>query len=489
MNLEIALAAIIFSAGLYGSIAYSKFVRIKTIRELFHIDSSKPIKTNVGSGATSLVAANLTLGTGLIYLSSLAQEQALFALLTPLGVLIGYYLLSHVIGVIHRSDYNQKRNILEVVKDKIGGRCFYYFISLTIVVTYLILVPFEIYVSSNLIASLLPLDNSDRLPEIIAYSFFFIVVVYSMLGGLRGVIATDKVQLSFLAAMIVFILACAWFFAKNDGFDKNLQLMPEGRITDVLLLGIVSIATAIATQIYSILNLSMGTNFSLENQQALYKRSGLWLFTALSLFTLTGLATGVLGTSNFGSIDLLFEELSTSKSTLSTIAIFVILLGMMAVLISTIDSGIMAISQTAYDNLFQRDSHSNRKGKELWVARLIFIFGINSIAAIPLVLIFKNRFDLVGLLLSSIAGLTVSAAFIVSAAINISKYGHSLISNLLVSLLVLTVILSVWGLAIFSAITERPTLGNCAILAGIGLGILFYFIDRAISLKYKATIS
>ena len=81
MTLQLTLIAIIVSAGLYGAIAYWKSINIKTVNQYFHIEK-------VIDGRVSIVAGNLTLGTGLFYVASLAHTQALFALLAPLGLLL-----------------------------------------------------------------------------------------------------------------------------------------------------------------------------------------------------------------------------------------------------------------------------------------------------------------------------------------------------------------------------------------------------------------
>jgi hypothetical protein len=137
----------------------------------------------------------------------------------------------------------------------------------------------------------------------------------------------------------------------------SIGLWPTESFWTVFFLAASSFVTAVATQLYNIINLTVGASFNSSNQAKLFKLAGNVLFVALVLFVLTGLVTSGLGESNLAGIDLLLNRLSNNSEAYS-----IVVFGMVAVLISTADSGIMAISHLAYENVFNNDSHS----KEWW---------------------------------------------------------------------------------------------------------------------------
>ena len=118
MNITIVFIALIFSAGIYGAISYVKYSKIKSVCELFHISSknAKEIK-HKRYAVLSLVAANLTLGTGLVYTATMAQRQLWLAVLAPLGILVGYIILSKIIvSFSNLSGEEQGKNVLNMLK-------------------------------------------------------------------------------------------------------------------------------------------------------------------------------------------------------------------------------------------------------------------------------------------------------------------------------------------------------------------------------------
>nr|VFK28478.1 MAG: Na+/proline symporter [Candidatus Kentron sp. MB]VFK32870.1 MAG: Na+/proline symporter [Candidatus Kentron sp. MB]VFK75928.1 MAG: Na+/proline symporter [Candidatus Kentron sp. MB] len=472
MTLLLVLLALVVSAGLYGAIAYWKSREIRTVRQLFHIENGR-------DGALSIVAGNLTLGTGLFYVASLAQSQAIFAIVAPIGVLVGYLILANIAKNLTIEVSGNQHNILDSIRMGAGGRMFYKFLSIIIVLTYLIIIPFEIYVSSSLFASVLPGAQSSDMAIVFATVLFCVVVTYSAIGGLRGIVATDYIQLAFIIVMLLIVLLGAIFLApKGNLSGKPLGLFPTGGVFAVLALSVSAFVTAVATQMYNIINLTVGSSFDSADQSRLFRIAGIVLFFALLLFVFTGLATRTFGESDLAGIDLLLNQLSKNGESFSWI-IFLVVFGMVAVLISTADSGIMAISHFMYSNIFQNDSRSSEGGRKLWVVRLFYIVSLNTIAAIPLILIFKSKPDLVPLLLSSVSALTVAAPFLVSSAINVARFQNCLMFDWKVSVGVIVLILMVWGIAIWRVLEHDTNTGTYLIVGGVFFGLLYYFVDCA----------
>jgi len=468
MTLQLVLVALIVSAGLYGAIAYWKSRDIKSIRHFFHIDT-------VRDGSLSIVAGNLTLGTGLFYVASLAQSQALFALVAPLGVFIGYKILGRTVASLSIELEGADHNILDSIRTGNGGRLFYKFVSIIIVLTYIILIPFEIYVSSSLFASVLPASHAADMAIVFAVVLFFVVVGYSTLGGLKGIVATDLIQLGFIAAMILIVFAGSFYFNKGDGFG-SIGLLPTGSISSIIVVCSVSFITAVATQMYNIINLTVGASFNSSNQVKLYSLASKVLVIALVLFVLTGLATKGLGQSNLAGIDILLNRISANGESFSFI-IFLVVFGMVAVLISTADSGIMAISHLTYKNLLNNNSMSNEGGKKLLMVRLVYVVLVNTISAVPLFLLFKHQPQLVPCLFASISALTVASPFFVSSAVNIARYKKCLLFDWKISSFIILIVLSVWSIAIWRAFSGDNQTGNYLILGGVAIGLAYYKID------------
>ena len=346
--------------------------------------------------------------------------------------------------------------------------------------SYLVLIPFEIYVSATLLAAMLPPDTSPYIADVLAYSLFFIVVVYSSLGGLRGVISTDKVQFAFIITMFVVILLGINTYPQEYTINtpKIVFTLPDGDFYSIGLLAISSFIAAVSTQIYSITNLSMGTNFDLKSQVGLYRWTGLFLFLAYIICVAIGIGTMSIGTTDFASIDILLSHLSKQGGGVNHVIIFLIVFGMVAALLSSADSGMVSIAQTAYDNLFGKDSFSvDGDRKKLLTARLGFVFMLNSLAALPLIVIFKIQPNLVALLLASLSGLTVSAPFIVSGAFNLNKRKTSLITNLGYSTLAIIIIIAVWVTSISAVLNGNTTRGNYVVIIGFCLGLIFCIMD------------
>lgn len=480
MTLQLALIALIASAGIYGAVAYWKSRNINSIKQLFHIES-------VRDGSLSIVAGNLTLGTGLFYIASLARSQALFALLAPLGVLLGYILLGRIISSLSLEVQGNNHTMMDHLRTGIGGRHFYKFISIIIVLTYMILIPFEIYVSSSLFASVLPADQSDDLAIVFAVVLFTVVVLYSATGGLRGVVATDIMQLLVISIMLIIVLGGAYYYAQEAPSTFTIGFLPNGDLLTISVLAASSFVTAVATQMYNIINITVGSSFDSKNQLKLFRLAGWVLFCAFVLFVVTGLATQGFGESRLAGIDLLLNEISSNGEAFSLI-VFLVVFGMVAVLISTADSGIMAISHMAYENVFNNDSYAEYGGRHLLIVRLVFIIGLNTLSAIPLILIFKTKPDLVALLLTSISALTVAAPFMVSSALNIARYKQCLIFDRRVSSLVILFILIIWGVSIWRTLSGDNETGNYLILSGILIGLLYFKIDGARSKKMQKYI-
>jgi Na+/proline symporter len=476
MNLELFFGALIVSAGLYGAIAYWKSLSINSVHKFFHITSER-------DGSLSIVAGNLTLGTGLVYIASLAQEQAIFALVAPIGVVVGYLILCRILSYLSITAEGKNHNILDSIRTGPGGWVFYYFISVVTVITFMVIIPFEIWVSSSLFASMLPAEQGSDMSIIFASVIFIIVIIYSAIGGLRGIVATDVIQLCFIGTMLCIIMAGSFFMSADETVTSSIGLWPKADIMTVVILSLSSFVTAVTTQFYNIINLTVGTSFNSEKQIRLYKKAAKYLFFALVIFVCTGVFTAKFGKSGLAGIDIFLAKLVSIDATIVMVGVFIVVFGMVAALVSSADSGFIAISQVIYENIFRFNSYSNDGGKKLWIVRIFFVVILNSLSSVLLILFFNKKPDIIPLLLTSISALTVSAPFLVSASLNIAKFGKTTINKLSVAIPLVFSISCVWGVSFWRTMENDYQTGNYLILIGVLFGILFFIFDSKISCR------
>lgn len=298
---------------------------------------------------------------------------------------------------------------------------------------------------------------------------------------MRGIVSTDLIQLGFIAIMLIIVFLGSYYIDTSYN-NSGIGLWPSGNILSIVVLAAVTFVTAVATQMYNIINLTVGASFNSDSQLKLYKIVSKVLFFALVLFVFIGLATKGLGQSNLAGIDILLNKISANGESFSLI-VFLVVFGMVAVLISTADSGIMAISHLTYENLLNNNSMSDEGGRKLLFVRFVYVIIINTISAIPLFLLFKCEPELVPYLLASISALTVAAPFFVSSAVNIAKNKRCLLKDWRISSLIITLVLSVWVIAIWRALVKDNQTGNYLILCGVIIGVIYYKLD---SLKSKS---
>lgn len=469
MNITIIFSALIVSAALYGAIAYWKSRDIKTISDFFHISDSN-------RGAFSLAAGNLTLGTGLVYIASLAQKQAIFALVAPIGVLAGYLLLSRLVSVLPIEENTEQHDVLDFIRRDSGGLILYKSISLLIALTYIVLIPLEIYVSSTLFASIFASENTELMAPLFGITIFAVVIAYSALGGLRGVVATDFIQLGFMVIMILILFSGAAYFSDASG-DVSISLLPSVDTKSLILVAASTFFTAVATQFYNVINITVGNSFDSKKQQGLYKQAGIILFCVMVALVAVGAFATNIGQSNFGSIDILLGKLGAIEGSLGSWLVFFIVFGMVAVLISSADSGFVAISHMAYEKVAGKSLRNMGSGSALLKVRLLYVIALNAFAAIPLIYIFQIKPNIIDVIVTAISPLTISAPLMASAALCTSKFGHSLLHKAKISLPIIVAVVYAWYQSIEATLAKSANDGHLVVILGVIASLLFFAFD------------
>ena len=122
--------------------------------------------------AVSLVASNLTLGTGLVYLLSGSQQLGWWMLLAPVGLLAGYLLMARMMSA--RSERGETEPNLLAAMDKTitqatGSKsAFAKLISGVLALLMVILLAFEIFASTKVLCPLLLGGSSFKMEMLLS---------------------------------------------------------------------------------------------------------------------------------------------------------------------------------------------------------------------------------------------------------------------------------------------------------------------------------
>ena len=406
---------------LAGAIVVFTIYALKSYRG---IDSPKSFfyKEKLSANVISLIAANITLGTGVAYLVQGGRENGILMMFIPLMVCIGYYLLALFVQRYVASDILQGSNFIHAINEKISNHTgslssFSVLVTISLIVVYTLILPFEIFASSKIIAPLLAPGDSITLQIVLSLVIFIATLFYVVLGGIEAVFATDKLQLTAIIVFLIALVYVAFGALRFSEFDFNSVLETAFKFDKHIILNVVAACiAAISTQFYSLLNWGYISHLEAANHGKMLKSVG--IFSALLLTLIVSL--GVFYPAKEGSdiiTDLmaLFSRDETAPGVLMWIISGFAIFGMISIVFSTVDSLIIKITMFYYQNIAKRDSRSSIKNlKEIkLIRRLIFItFGIIFILLGYFNFIQPNVFYL---LLAIVAGINIFAPMLATA--------------------------------------------------------------------------
>lgn len=421
---EFNLILFLLAVCAFAWIGFSASRKETSAHDYFHHDD---LRKNV----VSLTATNITLGTGLVYLISGAQQNGLLMLLPVLCVGVGYWLLAVFLERVTLVSLRTGKNFLASIDSQITqttGRPSWFAktASGSLVFVFTLLLAFEIFASAKVISPFLFRTPTVQAEAIISISIFCITVLYSLLGGVRAMFGVDVIQVP----LICLFLPAFFFTAIPDLNQPSVVLsrLVSTLKTDPNVLMAVAIAciNSVATQFYSILNWGAVSNVELAHQQKLLKRVGWLTAGVLVVFVLIGLLHPP-GASGNTWQDLIqhYSELS-SQTTVKAFALSaIIMLGMASILLTTTDAVVVNCILFWYDNLAGGDSKAKESNRAQ--LRKIRLIGLVTFSACFGVLMCINYFqpDPFYLLLSMAGGVVVFAPMIVTAGYLASR-GDSL---------------------------------------------------------------
>jgi hypothetical protein len=313
--------------------------------------------------AVSLTASNITLGTGLVYLISGAQQLGTLLLLAPWALLAGYAVLGLLVEKAAKAGLGQGKNLLADVNERIvqatGKPCsFAKVISGVLSMLLVALLAFEIFASVKVITPLLLENDNVRAEIVLSIVFFAITMLYTILGGISAVLAVDFLQVPLI---LLFLPAFVWIgiFSGDGGATIAGKLAKQTHFSVTVLVATGgAIINAFAGQFFSLLNIGAVSQVAAHERRVLSNRVGFLTALILSLFVLVGICLEPAG-DRAGWPALMSRFVTVSQSGgWGVVTSSIVVLGMASILLTTTDAVVFSSIMFWYDNVTGRDSTS-----------------------------------------------------------------------------------------------------------------------------------
>lgn len=426
-GIDAGLIGFFISIIVYAVLAQRQVRLIETPWDFFHRSDYQP-------NVISWTAANITLGTGLFYILSGSYSTGLLFLATPVSVAIGYFILSWFTRDIVPANLWNDDNIIKAIGKELDGSksntimSFAVLLSAIMILVYIFLLSFEIFVSSRFLSSVM-FVSADRSYQIfVDIVVFLVALIYTMWGGFRAVVSTDKIQFIFIVGFTILIFLLLGFHHGEASAAASHSII---RFDGQTILAMFSaILAAISTQFYSILNWNAASQTS--ERDKLFRAVGILTALILGVFTVAGLIFSPAG-DPLVQLDHIIGALGKSTHPISILTIVALSIGMSAVVFSTVDSLIISISKFAYENL-PAVAHSHDSASSLSLIRrsIIVYFSISFLVLLMFWLIQPNIFML---LLTLVSGMDVIPPMIITLIVlarrkRLSFMGEPLVGKL-----------------------------------------------------------
>lgn len=412
----------------------------------------------------SLACYNVTLGTGIAYLVDQSTLSGYSVFLTPFAMALGYWLFAKYMGSLDFHPTAETPNLYRLLSPRSDGISLLTRIySIAIVVTFALVLGFELWLGSDLVAAAMFANPTLAIKVTVAGLLFLIVAIYTTIGGMRGSVETDFLQAFMLLGFIVAaaVLAHATQLPEDDALEVRDVSQFQGILVTVL-----AIVTALTTQFYSIVNNNFGLRYNAEEQRKMFTWAGalaaafyivvlLIFMTAPTPFTLNKLASMV-GTN--------------SISTFSWLAIF-LAGGMVAMSMSSLDNATVSVSKIVFENWLTKSQPHN-------IPRLRLIHFLVSVimmgVAVMLIVLQLNLFYTI---LTILFAASVFSP-ILSASIWLHCKGRvSSLDNKAVVISIAGLTLSSWGIYAYFNVNGQNMEGSILHLVAVVCSGVFALVD------------
>lgn len=475
-GIDAGLVAFFISIIVYAVLAQRQARHIETPWDFFHRGDFKP-------NVISWTAANITLGTGLFYILSGSYSTGILFLATPLSVAAGYYILSWFSRDIVPEKLWREGNLIKAIGKEVDGTqpktmsSFVVLLSAIMVLVFLFLLAFEIFVSSRFLSSVMFASAGKSHQIFIALVVFMVALIYTIWGGFRAVVSTDRLQ---FVLIVVFTALVCLLLGSHRGEGTSVPISHSNfRFHGQTILAMVSaVLAAISTQFYSILNWNAASQTS--ERDRLFRAVGILTALILGVFTVAGLIFSPAG-DPLERLNQIISTLGKSVGFIDGITMAALSLGMSAIVFSTVDSLIISISKFAYEN-FPISGHPRDDASSLLRIRrsIIGYFSVAFLALLVFWLIQPNTFML---LLTLVSGMDVIPPMIITLVIlarrnQLSFMGEPLVGRLkryhvYFIMYLITVCIAFTCLALFEK--RIPLLGIISFALSAVVSLLFIF--------------
>lgn len=339
--------------------------------------------SGTGRNFVKLLTATLTVGTGLSYLMLAGGQHGTLMLALPMATFLGFWLLSWFAKDVVHPDIFAGRNFLDGISKGIRDTTktdswIGPIVAVPLVFVFLLIFGFELFVSSQIIAVLVFHDSDLKLQFGISVGLFLMTFLYCMMGGAQALARIEYVQITGIA---VFVGALVFAALRQSGIDDLAARSVERFVLDVETVAVVGFASisAITTQFYNLMNMHAASNLvdGGERKRMLFL-VGISVLGLFSLFVLLGVSFDLDWDQGLASaLTSLFTGAGAERY-LPEWALFVIVVGLLSIVISTIDVLMVTLTMFTKKNVLER--FRPRTGKDsLSAARktmaLLFVSG------------------------------------------------------------------------------------------------------------------
>lgn len=302
--------------------------------------------------AVGLITANITAGTGFVYLLANGARNGVLACLLPLALLAGYRFLAWMLGRVPDSLFapNFLQACAHAVERGTGTRSVLRIVLIApLLVIFVLLLAFELFATSQLLAGLIS-TAAGIASQLMVAGVLFLTTLAVCFWGSEGMLRADRLQ----AGLIVVCLVCLLVMSINGWTSAPdhkgaFAIKTDKSVITALLFAAVG---AFNTQLYSILNWNAVASVSGRDRR--------WLLTTASYFlagfafVVLAIGAGLPGTWGEGFGPALKNSMAGLPSAAATLLLVALTAGVAAITLTTTQGITMAVAAIA--NELQRNA-------------------------------------------------------------------------------------------------------------------------------------
>ena len=461
--------------GMIGSIVLYVVVALFSARKVRAASSFYNDTISLRRATLSLACFNVTLGTGIAYLVQQVTYTGWWAMLTPFALVLGYFLFGIYMKSVAFRPSIQVPNIYRLLSEEGGGiSLLTRLYSFAIVVTFILVLGFELWLGAELIAKSIFSDPDEILKIVVALILFSVVAVYTSIAGMRGSVNTDMFQALILLAFVVVV----FLLIQSEGIGATSSNSAVGFSQSALAVAL-AIVTAITTQFYSVVNANFGVDYSPEEQGKMFTRagiiSGVYYSVVLMIFLVWGGGTGIQDIA---------QSIGNETSSVSWVLALTFAAGLVAISLSSLDNATVSISKVVYENWLGWNALQTDDTTSLRKLRTAH-FAISILMVVATVALIELQLDFFYTLLTILFAASVFSP-ILCGAIWLHSHGYtSFVDNKNVVSLAAVAIVGAWYFYFSLNLDGELEKGSFLHLAAVALSLVFMLCDVAFNRNKK----